>query len=109
MVEYLNIAVEQGLILHPHSDAAVVEALFKKRPELKILWAHAGFYEPAPVVARMLDQYPNLWAELSYRAAHIMPDDDLDPDWKALLIRHAGRFTIGSATWQVDRWHEESF
>ena len=105
MAEYLDIAVARGLVLQPHTDAEVIKALFKKRPGLKILWAHAGFSEPAPVVARMLDQYPNLWAELSYRAAHIMPDDDLDPDWKALLIRHAGRFTIGSDTWQVDRWH----
>ena len=105
MAEYLDMAIERGLILHPHSDAEVVEALFKKRPELKILWAHAGFSEPAPVVARMLDRYPNLWAELSYRAVHIMPGDDLDPEWKALLIRHAGRFTIGSDTWEVDRWH----
>ncbi|NQV85011.1 MAG: amidohydrolase family protein [Rhodospirillales bacterium] len=105
MAEYLDMAVARGLIVQPHTDALVVEALFKKRPKLKILWAHAGFSEPALVVARMLDQYPNLWAELSYRAGHIQPDDDLDPEWKALLIRHAGRFTIGSDTWEVDRWH----
>ena len=105
MAEYLDIAIKGGLILQPHSDADVVEALFKKRPQLKILWAHAGFSEPTPVVARMLDRYPNLWAELSYRAVHILPDDTLDPEWKALLIRHAGRFTIGSDTWEVDRWH----
>ena len=102
MAEYLKLAVDRGLILHPHS----VEALFKKRPNLKILWAHAGFSEPPEVVGRLLDQYPNLWAELSYRAHHIFPDDDLDPQWKDLLIRHADRFTIGSDTWEVDRWHD---
>jgi len=106
MDEYLGLAVEQGLIVHPHSDASVVEALFRKKPNLKILWAHAGFSEPPEVVGRLLDRYPNLWAELSYRAVHIMPDDDLDPGWKALLIRHADRFTIGSDTWEVDRWHD---
>ncbi|MBT3306362.1 MAG: amidohydrolase family protein [Alphaproteobacteria bacterium] len=105
MAEYLDMAVARGLIIQPHTDAPVVEALFRMRPNLKILWAHAGFSEPAPVVARMLDQYPNLWAELSYRATEIHPDDKLDPEWKALLIRHAGRFTIGSDTWEVDRWH----
>ncbi len=104
MAEYLGIAAEQGLILHPHSYADVVELLFKKRPGQKILWAHAGFAEPASTVARMLDQYPNLWAELSFRAEHIMPDDELDPEWRDLLIRHAGRFTIGSDTWEIDRW-----
>ncbi len=104
MAEYLNIAVEQGLILHSHSNATIVEALFEKRPELKILWAHAGFSEPAPVVARMLDRYPNLWAELSYRADDIMAANGLDPEWRDLLVRHAGRFTIGSDTWETGRW-----
>ncbi len=104
MKEYLNVAAKQDLILHPHSSAAVVEALFKKQPKLKILWAHAGFSEPAPVVAQMLDKYPNLWAELSYRADDIMAGEDLDPEWKDLLIRHSGRFTIGSDTWQSSRW-----
>ncbi len=109
MAAYLDIAAEQGLILYPHSDAAVVEALFKLRPALTILWAHAGFSEPAPVVARMLDRYPNLWAELSYRAHDIMQGNELDPAWKALLIRHAGRFTIGSDTWTNDRWRAYQF
>ena len=104
MVEYLKIAAEQGMVLHPHSYADVVELLFKRRPEQKILWAHAGFSEPPSVVARMLDQYPNLWAELSFRAEHIMPDGELDPEWRDLLIRHASRFTIGSDTWEIDRW-----
>jgi len=104
MAEYLNIAVEQGLIVNPHSSASVVEALFKMRPELKILWAHAGFFEPAPVVAQMLDRYPNLWAELSYRTDNIMPGDDLNVEWKELLIRHQNRFTIGSDTWETGRW-----
>ena len=104
MQEYLGIAAEQGLVLHSHSYADVIELLFKKRPGQKILWAHAGFNEPPEVVGRMLDRYPNLWAELSYRARHIMPDGELDPEWKDLLIRHAGRFTIGSDTWEIDRW-----
>ena len=104
MAEYLSIAAEQGMVLHPHTYADVVELLFKKLPEQKILWAHAGFAEPPSVVARMLDRYPNLWAELSFRAEHIMPDDELDPEWRDLLIRHAGRFTVGSDTWEIDRW-----
>jgi hypothetical protein len=104
MAEYLNIVAEQNMVLHPHSYADVVKLLLKRRPEQKILWAHAGFSEPPSVVAQMLDRYPNLWAELSFRAEHIMPNDELDPEWRDLLIRHAGRFTIGSDTWEVDRW-----
>ncbi len=106
MDEYLELIAKHGLILQPHADAAVVRALFAKAPGLKILWAHAGFFEPAPVVGRMLDKYPNLWTEMSYRAADVIGRDGLDGEWKALLIRHADRFMIGTDTWVVDRWHE---
>ncbi len=106
MEAYLELIAGKGLYFQPHADAAVVEALFLKRPDLKILWAHAGFFESASVVGRMLDQYPALWAELSYRAVAVMPGDALDAEWKALLIRHADRFMIGTDTWTVDRWHE---
>lgn len=106
MARYLDIIAGKGLFLQPHADAQVVEALFRKRPDLKILWAHAGFFESASVVGRMLDRYPALWTELSYRAGAVMPGDALDPEWKALLIRHADRFMIGTDTWAVDRWHD---
>ncbi len=106
MEEYLELIARHGLILQPHADAAVVRALFAMAPGLKILWAHAGFDEPAAVVADMLDKYPNLWTEMSYRAADVMGADGLDEEWKALFIRHAGRFMIGTDTWAVDRWHE---
>ncbi len=106
MAHYLALIAGQGLYLQPHSDAEVIRALFKKVPGIKVLWAHAGFSEPPEVVGRLLDRYPNLWTELSYRAQNIMPGDRLDPEWRALLIRHADRFMIGTDTWTVDRWHE---
>ena len=84
----------------------MVRALFAKAPNLKILWAHAGFSNPASVVAAMLDQYPNLWTETSYRAGEILQSGTMDPEWKALMICHSGRFMVGTDTWVVDRWHE---
>ncbi len=106
MVRFFAMMEEHGLILQPHTEAWVVRAVFAKKPDLKILWAHAGFSEPAAVVGNMLDRYPNLWAELSYRAHDIMPGDKIDPGWRKALVRHAGRFMIGTDTWAVDRWHE---
>ncbi len=106
MGKYLDLIAKHGLILQPHTDAAVVRALFAKAPNLKILWAHAGFSEPASVVGQMLDRYRNLWTEMSYRAGNVMAADGLDEEWKALFIRHADRFMIGSDTWVVDRWHQ---
>jgi len=105
MEGFLALAASRNLYFHTHSDAAVVRALFKRRPDLKIIWAHAGFTDPAAVVGNMLDQHANLWAELSYRARDIMAGDTLDPDWEKVLVRHADRFVIGTDTWEVDRWH----
>ncbi|MDA1091302.1 MAG: amidohydrolase family protein [Proteobacteria bacterium] len=106
MKRYLEIVAEQGLIVQPHTDAAMLRVLFAKAPNLRILWAHAGFTEPASVVGAMLDQYPNLWTETSFRAGDIMAGGGLSAEWKALFIRHADRFMIGTDTWVVDRWHE---
>ena len=106
MVRFFAMMEEHGLILQPHTEAWVVRALFAKKPDLTILWAHAGFSEPASVVGKMLNRYPNLWAELSYRAQDIMPGSEIDPGWRKVLVRHADRLMIGTDTWTVDRWHE---
>ena len=106
MVRFFAMMEEHGLILQPHTEAWVVRALFAKKPDLTILWAHAGFSEPASVVGKMLNRYPNLWAELSYRAQDIMPGGEIDPGWRKVLVRHADRLMIGTDTWAVDHWHE---
>ena len=106
MVRFFAMMEEHGLILQPHTEAWVVRALFAKKPDLTILWAHAGFSEPASVVGKMLNRYPNLWAELSYRAQDIMPGGEIDPGWRKVLVRHADRLMIGTDTWAVDRWYE---
>ena len=106
MVRFFAMMEEHGLILQPHTEAWVVRALFAKKPDLTILWAHAGFSEPASVVGKMLNRYPNLWAELSYRAQDIMPGGEIDPGWRKVLVRHADRLMIGTDTWTVDRWQE---
>ncbi len=109
MSQYFKLAKEQKLVMHLHTGADVIDALLIKRPELKVLWAHAGFNEPPEMVARMLDKYPNLSAELSYRAQDIMGASDVQPAWKKLLIRHADRFTIGSDTWENGRWRNYKY
>jgi hypothetical protein len=100
------LAVERDIVLHVHSDAAPVRALFAIDPALKVLWAHAGMSEPADIVGALLDRYPRLWAEVSFRAHDIAPGGTLDAAWRALLVRHADRFMIGTDTYIVDRWDE---
>lgn len=100
----MALAVERGLVLHVHADARVVRALLTAEPRLKVLWAHAGFSEPVPVITETLDDFPDLMADLSYRAAQIIGADGLDGAWRRLLIQHADRFMVGTDTWTVDRW-----
>jgi hypothetical protein len=51
-----------------------------------------------------MDRYPTLWADLSIRNADVAPGGVLDPDWRALLVRHADRFLVGTDTWTTSRW-----
>lgn len=96
---------DKGMFIQPHSDYEVVERLFKIAPNSKIIWAHAGFADPPKVISWMMDRHENLWAELSYREDEINDVDGIDPQWKALFLRHPDRFMIGSDAWNVDRWY----
>lgn len=105
MRETARIAVEQGLYLHIHSDAAAVRAVFGYQPNARILWAHAGMTEPPDVVSAMMDEFDNLWTDISIREYQIAPNGILDPSWEALFLRHPDRITVGSDTWITPRWH----
>ena len=101
-----ELAADRGIHLHVHSGAEPVEALLKLRPGLKILWAHAGMSEPSNIVAAVLDRHELVSAELSFRAGDIAAGGTIEPAWRALLIRHANRFLIGSDTYITSRWDE---
>jgi len=96
----------RGIFLHVHSNAEAIAALYAIDPEVRILWAHAGMTEPADVVAETMKRYPTLSAELSYRAEDILPDRELDPEWRDLLVTFSDRFVIGTDTHVNARWVE---
>jgi hypothetical protein len=100
------IAVQRNLYLHAHSDDAAVIELFAIEPKSKIIWGHAGMSSGAAAVGALMDKQPNLWADLSYRYGDVAPGGTLDPAWRALLIRHADRFILGSDTWTTGRWEQ---
>ena len=101
-----RLAVERGFYLHVHSNAQAIRTIFGYEPEVKILWAHAGLSEPPQVVLEMMDEYQNLWADISIREYQIAPAGKLDPVWEALFLKHPDRITIGSDTWIPSRWEQ---
>ncbi len=97
-------AMARGLFLHVHSSAGQIAALFEIEPGLRIVWAHAGMGAPPEVIGALLDRYDTLWTELSFRAEDVAQGEDIEPDWRALLLRHADRFMIGTDTYTISRW-----
>ena len=102
MREVIRLARQYRLILHVHSDAEAVRLIFEQYPEARVLWAHAGF-DQAANVGRLMDEYPNLMADLSFRT-EIYQNGQFFPSWEQLLIKHADRFLLGIDTYQPQRW-----
>lgn len=100
--ELIKLASEHKLMLHVHSDAEAVELIYKQDPDAHILWAHAGF-ENASTVAELLDQYKNLWADLSFRW-EIYTNNRFLRGWDKLLLAHPDRFMLGIDTYEPQRW-----
>ena len=99
----VELAKQNKLWLHAHSDALAVEKLFELGPEVRIIWAHAGMNEAPATVGRMLSRYPGLTAELSYRNV-VSADGRLAPEWRELFLEFPDRFIYGSDTWVPSRW-----
>ena len=99
-----QMAVARDILLHVHSGAPPVRALFAIEPKLKVLWAHAGMAAPPGTIRRLLERYPLLWTEVSYRADDIAPGGRLDPAWRKLFLDHPGRFMVGTDTYVNGRW-----
>lgn len=101
-----EMAVQRNLYLHAHSDDAAVIELFAIEPRSKIIWAHAGMSSGPQAVGALMDKHAHLWADLSFRYGDVAPGGTLDPAWRALLIRHADRFMLGSDTYMTSRWEQ---
>ncbi len=99
----VELARKYGLMLHAHSDVDAIERLFKQDPKARILWAHAGFTDPASV-REMLRKHKNLWADLAFRTDHA-PGGKLAPEWREAFLEFPDRFMVGSDTYIAERWH----
>lgn len=104
--ELVQWATERGLVLFAHCDTDALTRLFAHAPRARVLWAHAGFSVPEAEVARLLEVYPTLMAELSYRSGITDADGRLTDLWKSMFLRFPDRFVVGSDTWIDRRWDD---
>ena len=99
-----ELALQEDIYLHAHSDELAIIELFTIEPRLKVIWAHAGMTSGPQAVGALLDRYPNLWVDLAIRNGDVAPGGQLDPGWRAVFLRHPDRFLAGTDTWMTSRW-----
>ncbi len=100
-----DLAVENDVHLHAHSDAAAIAKLFEFNAKVRVIWAHAGMSTDPETVAAFVAKYPKLWVELSYRN-DVVSGGELHPVWHKLFLAYPDRFLWGSDTWTPPRWPE---
>jgi predicted TIM-barrel fold metal-dependent hydrolase len=103
----MQLAQERGLVVLAHVDDVAIDKLMAHAPEARLIWAHTGIGGvPLERVRALLQRYPKLMGELSYRPGLTDGDGRLGAEWKALLGAMPDRFLVGSDTWVNGRWDE---
>jgi hypothetical protein len=97
-------AAERDLWLHAHCDEEALLIILAQHPRGKVIWAHTGFTTPAARVVELLDKYPGLMAEMSYRSGITEGSGQLTAEWRVLFTRYSDRVLLGSDTWINERW-----
>jgi hypothetical protein len=107
------LAEERQLAVLAHVDDAAIDLLMANAPSkgqrLRLIWAHTGIGGvPVARVDALMDRYPLLMGELSYRPGLTCDDGQLCSEWRTLLMKYPDRFLIGSDTWVNQRWAQYS-
>jgi len=101
----MQFAAEKQLAVLAHVDDVAIDLLMAHAPDARLIWAHTGIGgAPAARVAALMEKYPRLMGELSYRPGLTCDESRLCPEWRALLLKYPDRFLIGSDTWVNQRW-----
>ena len=92
-----------------HVDDEAVDLLMANTPsqgrDTRLIWAHTGIGgTPVARVRQMLERYPKLMGELSYRPGLVCEGGTLCAPWRELILAFPDRFLIGSDTWVNQRW-----
>jgi len=103
------LAEQKSLAVLAHVDDAAIDLLMANAPSkgraLRLIWAHTGIGgAPVARVQALLERYPLLMGELSYRPGLTCDGGTLCPEWRALILKYPERFLVGSDTWVNQRW-----
>ncbi len=101
----MQFAAEKQLAVLAHVDDVAIDLLMAHAPGARLIWAHTGIGgAPAARVSALMEKYPRLMGELSYRPGLTCGEGSLCPEWRALLLKYPDRFLLGSDTWVNQRW-----
>ena len=103
------LAEREKLAVMAHVDDVAIDLLMANAPSkgqsLRLIWAHTGIGGASVQrVQALLERYPLLVGELSYRPGLTCDGGLLCPEWRALILRYPDRFMVGSDTWVNQRW-----
>ena len=101
----MQFAQDKQLAVLAHVDDTAVDLLMAHAPGARLIWAHTGIGGASIERVRgLLEKYPKLMGELSYRPGLTCGEGTLCPEWRALILKYPDRFLIGSDTWVNQRW-----
>lgn len=100
----MKMMVEHKLAVSAHADAETIEHLMKLQSELRLIWAHCGMDHPLNEVKRIMDAYPGISCDLSFRYNMLDDNQALIPAWRLLLEQYPERFMLGMDTYIPRRW-----
>jgi predicted TIM-barrel fold metal-dependent hydrolase len=105
----MALAERRQLAVLAHVDDEAVDLLMANTPsqgrDTRLIWAHTGIGGTSVArVRQMLERYPKLMGELSYRPGLVCEGGTLCAPWRELILAFPDRFLIGSDTWVNQRW-----
>lgn len=105
----VELAERNNLAMLAHVDDDAIDLLMAASPsggqKLRLIWAHTGIGgAPVERVRSLMERYPLLVGELSYRPGLTCAGGKLCPEWRELMQRFPTRFVLGSDTWINQRW-----
>lgn len=104
--ELMQIAADHNWAISAHTDIHTIKALIGMQPGLPVVWAHCGFSREAHEIRALIEQYPTAYCDMSLYEKLQDENDNLRPEWKALMEAHPERFMVAVDTYKEARWGE---